>query len=286
MNAPEASRFKKQRPLWKSLLRSAVISPLESIGLNARILLSWRYFPRYLAHRRRFKKAGGMIAHTFPILSDFAEQAGEATGHYFHQDLLVASYIFSAKPELHLDIGSRIDGFVAHVAAFREIQVMDVRELKGLAHSNIKFIQADLTVDNPANRQIADSISCLHAIEHFGLGRYGDPLNPEGHRIGFKNIVKMLKAGGTLYISFPIGEATSVHFNAHRVFHPNEIFTWGNPGELELMRFDFVDDRGELHKSFPLREEVPAVKFGCGIYTFRKCRNANEPDPKISSPNQ
>jgi hypothetical protein len=29
-----------------------------------------------------------------------------------------------------------------------------------------------------------DSLSCLHALEHFGLGRYGDPIDPRGHEKG------------------------------------------------------------------------------------------------------
>ena len=52
--------------------------------------------------------------------------------------------------------------------------------------------------------EVCDSISCLHALEHFGLGRYNDPLDPNGHLKGFNNMVKMLKRGGKLYISFPI----------------------------------------------------------------------------------
>jgi len=63
-------------------------------------------------------------------LDDRFDQSGTASGHYFHQDLLVASRIFINNPEKHVDIGSRIDGFVAHVASFREIEVFDIRSLE------------------------------------------------------------------------------------------------------------------------------------------------------------
>jgi hypothetical protein len=239
-----------------------------AIGLDLGRITAYRHLPKYLADRRKFKQAGGHIARHFPILSEFAEQAGTASGHYFHQDLLVASFIHKANPNRHIDIGSRIDGFVAHVASFREIEVMDVRELKPTAHENIKFIQANLMIDDASFHEIADSISCLHAIEHFGLGRYGDPVDPNGYLKGFANIAKMPKVGGTLYISFPIGTATSVYFNAHRVFNPHDILTWPGHENLKLVRFDYVDDSGMLHKDFSLMGSIPNLNYGCGIYTF------------------
>jgi hypothetical protein len=120
---------------------------------------------------------------------------------------------------------------------------------------------------------MTDSVSCLHAIEHFGLGRYGDPLDPNGHLKGYNNIIRMLKPGGTLYISFPIGKTNEVHFNAHRVFHARDIFGWAlDRSCLKLERFDFVDDRDSLHKDFNVIGDDPDVWHGCGIYTFEKQR--------------
>jgi SAM-dependent methyltransferase len=233
-------------------------------------MISIRYLPKYLADRRRFRKAGGEILCSVPILAEFRVEAGTASGHYFHQDLLVASLIAKANPMRHIDVGSRIDGFVAHVACFREIEVLDVRSLEPTGHDHIRFVQADLMKDDMSLCEAADSVSCLHAIEHFGLGRYGDSIDPNGHMVGFRNIVNIPKPGGTLYISFPIGDAPGVHFNAHRVFHPREILTWPGSDRLELIRFDFVDDGGKLQTDFPLLQALPSANYGCGIYTFRK----------------
>ena len=231
---------------------------------------SLRHLPRFFSHKRAFLQSGGSITRHYPILSDYDDAAGTANGHYFHQDLLVAGFIHKANPKRHIDIGSRIDGFVAHVASWREIEVMDIRPLQGGAHSNIKFIQNNLMSD-VGQTEIADSISCLHAIEHFGLGRYGDPIDANGHVRGFNNILKMLKKSGLLYISFPIGTANEVHFNAHRIFKADDIFSWAEPGiELELSRFDFVDDAGDLHLDQPVSGALANVSHGCGIYTFKK----------------
>lgn len=241
------------------------------LGFDPLRVASFRHYPKYLSQKKRFRELGGGVTHRFPIFSDYEEQAGAARGHYFHQDLLVAALIHEAHPDRHIDIGSRIDGFVAHVAAFREIDVMDVRDLNSTGHSNISFIKADLMNKNSAQEKITDSISCLHAIEHFGLGRYGDPIDPDGHKKGFNNIARMLKRDGRLYISFPIGRSNEVHFNAHRVFHPKDVFSWMDPdARLQLERFDYVDDAGDLQRNVNLDIDTVDVAFGCGIYTFKK----------------
>lgn len=254
----------------KRMLRP-ILSFLSSLGVDPQKLVVIRHFPKYVSQYFSFKKLGGSVTHKWPIFSDFDEQAGSASGHYFHQDLLVARFVFEKKPERHLDIGSRIDGFVAHVASFRPIEVMDVRNLEGTGHENITFVQADLMKGDPSRDSSADSISCLHAIEHFGLGRYGDPLDPEGHKKGFDNILRMLKPNGTLYISFPIGRSNEVHFNAHRVFHQKDILLWSDKiEELVLERFDYVDDKGCLNQRVDLENAQLNVEYGCGIYTFKK----------------
>ena len=239
---------------------------LVELGLDLRRWLALGQAPRFLADRRRFLRAGGRIDHLAPMLSDYLDQAGAARGHYFHQDLLVATLINRAAPRRHIDVGSRVDGFVAHVAAFRPIEVMDIRPL-ALVHDRISVLQRDLMAGGADINGITDSLSCLHALEHFGLGRYGDPIDPDGHLKGFAALHAMLEPGGTLYLSFPIGEP-GVHFNAHRVFAPGEVLGW-LPGAFDLIRFDFVDDAGDLHADAAVGE-VPALEYGCGIYTLCK----------------
>ena len=222
---------------------------------------------RYFNSLRQFRAMGGIVSHYCPIVTEFKDNAGVAGGQYFHQDLLVAHFVANKNPRRHIDVGSRIDGFVAHIASFRSIEVLDIRDLPDTGHENIRFLRADLMQE--VQIAITDSISCLHAIEHFGLGRYGDDVDPNGHRLGFANLVKMLEPGGMLYISFPISFSNQVHFNAHRFFHPTDILTWYQDGEMELLRFDYVDDRGSLHKNIDVHASF-RVRNGCGIYSLRK----------------
>ena len=225
----------------------------------------------FLRDFQKFTRLGGNVQKVEPILFEKAATAGAASGHYFHQDLLIAKLIHDHSPQTHIDIGSRIDGFVAHVAAFRKIEVLDIRPMESVGHPNIQFRTADLMKLDPKLIESSDSISCLHAIEHFGLGRYGDEIDPKGHISGFQNLVAMLKPSGRLYISFPIATQSSVVFNKHRIFSPYDIFSWPTPDcTLKLLRFDYVDDAGNLHQHVNLNQEVIEAQYACGIYTFEK----------------
>ena len=238
------------------------------------MIYSYKDYLKFISQARNFRNLGGVITHYQPIISEWSAQAGSASGHYFHQDLLVANFIFENKPFRHIDIASRVDGFVAHVASFRAIEVMDVRDLKSTGHKNISFIKANLMESNQEQKNITDSISCLHAIEHFGLGRYGDPIDPNGYIKGFNNIISLLKDDGMLYISFPISSSNKVYFNAHRVFEPSDIFNWAGPNTaLKLERFDYVDDEGSLHQNAQIKNINFDLNYGCGIYSFRKMKS-------------
>lgn len=237
--------------------------------MKRRLRSIFKHYPMFRKHKKEWLAQGGKITHNYMILDDYRGSAGTAKGHYFHQDLLVANFIFKDNPKRHIDIGSRVDGFVAHVASFRKIEVIDIRPLPQSEHKNIQFNQADLM--KPQDIGETESLSCLHAIEHFGLGRYTDPIDVNGHEKGINNLVKLVKQGGRLYISFPIGYEDEVHFNAHRVFHPKSILAIPSIAEnMDLIRFDYIDDNGDLHLNTEVDSAVRKTKYGCGIYTFAK----------------
>ncbi len=208
----------------------------------------------------------------YPCFEDKFSESGSAEGHYFHQDLLVARRIYLNDPETHVDIGSRIDGFVAHVAVFRPIEVIDIRPQKSEI-PNIKFIEGDLTKGiGDELKDYCDSLSCLHALEHFGLGRYGDAINYKGHLAGLTNISKILRQGGKFYLSVPIGRQR-IEFNAHRVFSMSYLLELLE-GKYRIDRFSFVDDKGDLHENACMKTDKIKTNFdcryGCGIFETTK----------------
>jgi len=249
-----------------------------AFGLNPD---AWRYavrglgvaFREYRALKRQNRAAGNpfRIRFSMPCLGDRFFPSGAASGHYFFQDLTVARKIFERRPERHVDIGSRVDGFVAHVASFRDIEVFDIRPL-ALEVPSIIFRQADLMRVDDTLKNYCDSLSCLHALEHFGLGRYGDPVDLYGHVKGFNTLRDVLKPGGTLYLSVPIGPER-VDFNACRVFDIKTILKLAEP-YFELKEFAYVDDEGAFHPRVELTPERVGdncgCDYGCGIFEFRR----------------
>jgi SAM-dependent methyltransferase len=213
-----------------------------------------------------------ILGKLYPVLGDKYENNGSAKGDYFHQDLLVARRIYENKPEKHIDVGSSVCGFVAHVASFREIIVLDIRPSTGKSH-NITFMRQDFMseLDSPLIGA-CDSASSLHAMEHFGLGRYGDPVNYSGHLVGLNNLYKLLKKGGKLYFSVPIGYPQRVEFNAHRVFSVKYLARQFE-GKFRIDFFSYVDNAGDLHENvniddFP--EKDYGDTYGCGIFEMTK----------------
>lgn len=246
-----------------------------------RMLRSARAFPQFWRQRSAFRQklvqneslaADFPMGKLYPCFDDANDTSGSASGHYFHQDLLVARRIYERNPKRHVDVGSRVDGFVAHVACFREIEVFDIRPLESRVR-NLVFRRADLMNEIPAElRGCCDSLSCLHTLEHFGLGRYGDPIAPDGHTVGLRNLAALLKPTGTLYLSVPIG-AQRIEFNAHRVFDVSYLVRVFS-GEFELLSFSYVDDAGDLHENVSVTSTESGNNFnchyGCGIFELRK----------------
>ena len=255
-----------------NFLKRKIAINLSSIGINIHTVLALKNYFRFRRERKEWLRKGGKITENYMMLQDYDDEAGNNKGHYFHQDLLVAKMIYDSQPKKHVDIGSRLDGFVAHVASFREIEVFDVRPIQKSLHKNMKFVQADLM--NPLQINKTDSLSCLHAIEHFGLGRYNEPIEIDGHMKGISNMVSLLEENGIFYISFPISQQDEVYYNAHRVLHPKTIFK--NPSIqscMQLVRFDYIDDRGDLYLDSDLESLPNGLRYGCGIYTFKKTIN-------------
>ena len=83
-----------------------------SFGINQNILRSFYKFEKYFSCRKSWVKQGGKIDKEFLMLHDFHSESGVCSGDYFHQDLLVAGFIYKNNPIKHIDVGSRIDGFV------------------------------------------------------------------------------------------------------------------------------------------------------------------------------
>ena len=251
----------------------------SSMGIDlARFGRSLRGIGPYFRNRSAFKKAAAgrtefPFGKAYPCLFDRFESSagGPAAGAYFHQDLHVAQLIHRNRPSRHVDVGSRVDGFVAHIAVFCPIDVYDIRPLTTSA-SNITFRQRDIMAERPDLDGSTDSLSCLHTLEHFGLGRYGDPIDYDGYLKGWESLYRMLKPGGKFYFSVPIG-AQRIEFDGHRVFSVPFLVGMMH-GKYRIDSFVYVNDAGDLVRDVsptgPEAQSNFGCRFGCGIFELTR----------------
>lgn len=232
-------------------------------------------FPRFFVNYIKFTRNYHGQLNIQPCLHDWCEEGGATKSEYFLQDLYIAQKVFAANPKKHVDIGSRVDGFVANVASFRTIEVFDIRPITSVI-SGIIFRSANLMNSSDEIVDYCDSVSCLHALEHFGLGRYGDPIDPLGHVLGLKNIAKIVQPQGLLYLSVPVG-ISRVEFNAHRVLNPCNIVQLAEVEGLWLESFAWVS-AGKLNISENCQNDILELSksnYSLGIFSFRKKPNGN-----------
>jgi SAM-dependent methyltransferase len=195
---------------------------------------------------------------------DRYSDAGALTFHYFHQDLWAARKLFDRGVKQHVDVGSRVDGFIAHVLPFCEVTYVDIRPF-ALEWPGFRFRAGSITELPFADDSVA-SLSSLHVIEHIGLGRYGDPVDAEGSWKAAAELTRVLAPGGTLLIGVPTGHE-HLCFDAHRVFAPETIRAMF--ASLELVEFSFIDDRNNFIRNASF-EDAARAEYGCGLFELRK----------------
>jgi SAM-dependent methyltransferase len=204
-------------------------------------------------------------------LEDRRNAAASIDPHYFFQDLWAARRIYERRPEIHVDVGSRIDGFVAHLLSFMPVTLVDLRPLP-FQVDWLSFVQGQATDLAAFPNGTVESLSSLHALEHFGLGRYGDPIDPDAPFRALREFIRILAPEGRLYIGVPVG-IERLEFNAHRVFAPQTIIEAAHP--LKLVSFGGVDDSGQFHEEAE-PHELMNERYACGLFEFQKAQGSIE----------
>jgi SAM-dependent methyltransferase len=202
----------------------------------------WR---RFWSSYRSYSKLPGSAAslqHLFPIL-------GEDTGvtpvepTYFFQDAWAFEKIVAARPERHIDVGSH-HRFVSFLSKVVPTTMVDVRPLQARMES-IGFVEGTIVALPFADASLP-SVSSICVVEHIGLGRYGDPLDPLGTQKALEELKRVVAPGGDLYVSLPLDDVDREYFNAHRMFTEESALRMFEPFEVVERRYiygyDFVEE--------------------------------------------
>lgn len=183
-----------------------------------------------------------MLAPDYPILNEDKQHDYDA--HYIFHTAWAARVLAKSKPMKHVDIGSFLY-FSTILSAFLPIDFYDYRPID-VPVTGLTVRHADVT-NLPFGDRSIESLSCMHVVEHIGLGRYGDPLDPDGDLKAMRELQRVIAPGGQLLFVVPVG-TPEIFFNAHRVYHPTQI--WEIFNELQ----------GEFVEITP----------GCGCFVFRR----------------
>lgn len=240
------------------------LDPLKALNSARGIPFFFKDLHRY----RQLAKGNAdamAVSEFFPILSDRFASNGNLDPHYFYQDLWAARKIYNNNPSRHVDIGSSVATFVSHLLSFRAVEIVDVRPLP-LAIDGLTTTVTDATHMTGYEDSSLESISTLHAVEHFGLGRYGDPVHPTAHLTFMRALARVLKPQGRLYFSVPCGVEQLV-FNAHRIFAVETVLKGFE--DLKLVSFSCVTDDHKFHPDCDLAT-VGNERYGCGMFEFSK----------------
>lgn len=196
-----------------------------------------------------------------------------ATGfdrHYVYHTAWAARLLARLRPSKHVDIASSLY-FAAIASAFVPVRYYEYRPVD-LHLANLSCDAADLTALPFADGSIR-SLSCMHVVEHVGLGRYGDPIDVDGDLRAMGELSRVLAPGGSLLLVVPVGKPR-VQFNAHRIYGFAQVVAAF--AGLELVEFALVPDRGDPDGDALIVDATKAQadrqRYGCGCFWFRRSR--------------
>lgn len=219
-------------------------------------------FKRNAAYsQKRFDEA----YEAYPMLDD-KTSVTPIEPHYTYHPAWAARILAQTKPQKHVDISSTLN-FCTLVSAFIPVDFYDYRPaqiiLEGLTSKH-----ADLTNLDFANNSI-NSLSCMHTLEHIGLGRYGDRIDYDGDLKAIGELKRVLAINGDLLIVVPTGKP-KIAYNAHRIYAYEQIISYFEP--LELIEFSLIpDDFSEVGLIKNASKEIADKQnWGCGCYWFKK----------------
>ena len=183
--------------------------------------------------------------------------------HYTYHPAWAARVIKKINPPLHTDISSTLH-FSTIVSAFIPVDFFDYRPAN-LNLSNLNSMKCDLN-NLHFNSNSLESLSCMHTIEHIGLGRYGDHIDPEGDLKAIEELKRVCAPNGSLLIVVPVG-IERIQFNAHRVYDPKKFVKLLHG--FKLNNFSLIDDEGQFIENADLEVAASQI-YGCGCFWFIK----------------
>jgi hypothetical protein len=241
-----------------------LIDPIVNIKLLVLFIPKYSLFFRDFLKFRRKSEVKPRLADLFPCLYDHTKTTG-FDRHYIYHTAWAARILSLTSPSEHTDISSSLY-FCSIVSAFIPVKFYDYRPAK-LKLSNLICGSADL-LNLAIRSESIHSLSCMHVVEHIGLGRYGDPIMPDGDIKACEELERVLAKNGNLLFVVPVGKS-KIMFNAHRIYSFDQVIQMFS--KLKLIEFSLIPDDKEME---PIKNAQHSLtnsqSYGCGCFWFKK----------------
>jgi len=279
----ERGRIQKKYSSWPEIflvlrmrcLKKLLIKKLKKISLlrffykKIRNIILYLAFVKDYKHFRKLSRNDNRFQISWenrrPCLKEKTSYS-KFDSHYIYHSAWAARVLAKTKPESHIDISSTLY-FCSIVSAFIPVKFYDYRPAQ-LNLNNLTSKKADL-LSLPFPDNSIKSLSCMHTVEHIGLGRYGDPVDPKDDLKAITELKRVLAPGGNLLFVVPIGKPNII-FNAHRIYSYDQIKKYFS--ELKLQEFSLIPDnadkRGVIKNAS--KKEADKQNYGCGCFWFIK----------------
>ena len=257
---------------WNLKIIALIKKSFKILGMSS-LLNPIKKRVKFIKDFLNFSSLSTKIGTTKPLWKNCLPQLHDNTSetlfdrHYVYHPAWAARIIKEVNPQFHVDISSTLH-FCTILSAFIPVKFYDYRPAE-LHLSNLTSEKADLTNLFFDDNSIK-SLSCMHTVEHIGLGRYGDPIDPEGDQKAIRELKRVTAIGGSLLFVVPIAGSPTIMFNAHRIYSYNQIIKYFDG--FELKKFSLVPDKYEKLNFIEnaTKEDVDMQKYGCGCFWFIK----------------
>lgn len=253
----------KSKPKNLAFLAYRLIKPIFDPILFFHGIYGYTWFIRdLLSFKQKSPDSKISFLDVYPLLHEKVSFT-PFDAHYFFQQIWVFKNVLKVKPKEHVDVAStyQMSGYLSTIVPTTFI---DLRPIDSQME-NLTIKRGDI-LNLPYKDNEVRSLSCLHVIEHIGLGRYGDPIDPDGTKKACEELARVLSKGGRLYLSTPIGK-NRICFNAHHIHTPEEII--GFCKNLKLVEFSVIDDNRKF-KSNTDYHKYNKAEYSCGLFEFTK----------------
>lgn len=175
--------------------------------------------PVVFSYHNESRTSDQALIYEYEVVEQLKEKALRREINYYG---LTDQYLYAALDLYHSYIqgkrvaimGSNVPWYEAVILAYGGSPV--IIEYNKIV-SQHPSIQAMTVAEYEESLEQFDAILSISSYEHDGLGRYGDPIQPDGDLQAMEKTKKMLKPKGILFLAVPIGRDCLV-WNAHRIY--------------------------------------------------------------------